>query len=88
MNMKKIILMTTLFLGFTQSYAATEVSQNDTSKLKFMKEVTVTENTVNSCMDKISKIAEENGAKFFVIKNLSSIGTGSQAVVTGDLYTD
>lgn len=86
MNAKKIILMGALFFGATHAYAATEVSQNDASKLKFVKEVTVTEDTVNSCMDKISKIADHDGAKYFVIKNLSSIGSGSQAVVTGMLY--
>ena len=68
------------------AFAATEISQKEAESLKHVKSITVTENTVNECVHKISKLADKEGADFFVIKNFSSIGNGSQAVVTSDLY--
>lgn len=67
-------------------FAATEISQKEAESLKHVKSITVTENTVNECVHKISKLADKEGADFFVIKNFSSIGNGSQAVVTSELY--
>ncbi|WP_336283761.1 YdgH/BhsA/McbA-like domain containing protein [Citrobacter arsenatis] len=87
--MKKILatsLATSLCFLSLSAFAATEISQKEAESLKHVKSITVTENTVNECVHKISKLADKEGADFFVIKNFSSIGNGSQAVVTSELY--
>ena len=68
------------------AFAATEISQQEYNSIKNLKSITVTDNKVNQCMHKISNMADKEGADFFVIKNFSSIGNGSQAVVTSELY--
>jgi Protein of unknown function (DUF1471). len=79
-------LLITLLAGASSAMAATEISQKEASGMKLVKTVTVTENTVNSCMDKISKSADKEGAEYFVIKRFNTVGNGSQSVVTGELY--
>ncbi|EOS93530.1 hypothetical protein ETR_18681, partial [Erwinia tracheiphila PSU-1] len=44
-----------------------------------IKTITVTEDTVNSYMDKISKSADKAGAEYFVIKGFNTVGNGSQS---------
>lgn len=87
--MKKLntILLLTLFAGASSAMAATEVSKKEATELKLVKTITVTEDTVNSCMDKISKAADKAGAEYFYIKGFNTVGNGGQAVVTGELYS-
>lgn len=86
--MKKLnaILLIALLAGASSAMAAAEISKKETSELKLLKTITVTEDTVNGCMDKISKAADKAGAEYFYIKGFNTVGNGSQAVVTGELY--
>lgn len=86
--MKKLntLILVTLLAGATSAMAATEVSKKEASDLKLVKTITVTEDTVNSCLDKISKAADKEGAEYFYIKGFNTVGNGGQAVVTGELY--
>ncbi|AYW18973.1 DUF1471 domain-containing protein [Klebsiella pneumoniae subsp. pneumoniae] len=86
--MKKLSIALSLVLMTCSvtAFAATEISQKEASSMKLVKTITVTEDTVNSCMDKISKAADKDGAEYYVIKGFESVGNGGQAVVIGELY--
>ena len=86
MKKTSIALSMVLMACSVTAFAATEISPKEASSMKLMKTITVTEDTVNSCMNKISKAADKDGAKYFVIKGVENVGNGGQAVVIGELY--
>lgn len=85
--MKKLaVLLVTTIVSFS-SFAATEISKNEAKDLIKVGNIEITDRTFNLCSDKISKIADEKGAEYYVITGMLQEGNGDNISVSGDLYT-
>jgi hypothetical protein len=86
MKLLNTVLIISLLAGASSAMAATEISFKEASGMRVVDTITVTEDTVNSCMDKISKAADKAGAEYFVITGIHPAGNGSRAVLTGKFF--
>lgn len=85
--MKKLaVLLVTTIVSFS-SFAATEISKNEAKDLIKVGEIEITDRTFKLCSDKISKIADEKGAEYYVITGFLQEGNGDNISVSGDLYS-
>lgn len=71
----------------SSTFAATEIGNDDTNGLKSLGTITVTQNTVNTCLSEVSRRADLKGAEFYVVKTVGQSGNGANTTTTAELFT-
>lgn len=74
-------------IASSSAFAATEISKGDANGLKSLGTITVTQDTVNTCLSEVSRRADLKGAEFYVVKTVGQVGNGANTTTTAELFT-
>mgnify|MGYP001576161910 FL=1 len=75
-----------LFTISSTSFAATEISKNESSGLKNLGNINVIQNMEDIHENDISRKADAAGADYYVINTAGSIGNGSNSIISATIF--